>query len=117
MPRTKPKSEPAEQVPPPTTLVNGPTGDVMTLSEAAAYLRLPEAQVLQLVQQQDLPARHAGPEWRFFKPAIQAWLSEPGPKKRDFWEACAGAFKDDPDLEEIVKEVYRQRGRPMIEDE
>ena len=41
-----------------------------------------------------------------------------GPKfKKDFWEACVGVFKDDPHLDEIVKEAFRRRGRPVTEDE
>jgi hypothetical protein len=28
----------------------------------------------------------------------------------------AGAFKDDPFLEEIARETYRKRGRPMTEE-
>jgi hypothetical protein len=28
--------------------------------------------------------------------------------------ALAGAFKDDPDLQGIVEDAYRRRGRPMI---
>jgi hypothetical protein len=30
--------------------------------------------------------------------------------------ALAGAWKDDPELENIVEEIYRQRGRPITED-
>ena len=30
--------------------------------------------------------------------------------------AMAGKFKDDPDLEEICREAYRKRGRPITED-
>src|SRR5947208_12978994 len=58
MPRAKPK--------PPT--------DVLTLSEAAAYLRLPEAEVVRMVHEQDLVARQGAPEWRFRKSDIQHWL-------------------------------------------
>jgi excisionase family DNA binding protein len=117
MPRTKPKPEPTSRTPPPTE-INGPPDAILSLSEAAAYLRLPEEEVLRLVREQELPARQAGTEWRFLKAAIQAWLSQPVAKpKKDFWEASVGAFKDDPHLEEIVREAYRRRGRPITEDE
>jgi excisionase family DNA binding protein len=112
MPRTRkpgPAPQPAE--------LNGPAGEVLTLGEAAAYLRVPEQDVLRLVREQNLPARRVGTEWRFLKTAIQVWLSQPVPGAKDFWEACAGAFRDDPQLEEIVKEAYRRRGRPITEDE
>ena len=32
------------------------------------------------------------------------------------WMAMAGIWKDDPYVEEELKEIYRRRGRPMIED-
>jgi len=28
----------------------------------------------------------------------------------------AGKYKDDPDLEQIVEDAYRRRGRPITED-
>src|SRR6186997_1749990 len=104
MPRTK-KPQPESvtpTVPPPATL-NGAPGEVLTLAEAAAYLRVSENQVIELVHFKGLPGRAFGQEWRFFKAAIQQWLSQPPPAKPDFWETWIGAFKDDPHLKEIVK--------------
>jgi excisionase family DNA binding protein len=90
---------------------------VLTLGEAATYLRLPEADVLRLVEEQALPARQLGKEWRFLKSAIQAWLSTPRTKnnQQGIW-AAAGALKDDPYLEEMLKEIDRMRGRPLTEE-
>lgn len=118
MPRTKPKPEPTpEQPPAPLPPPNGPLPEVMTLAEAAAYLRLPETEVLHAVREQDLPARQLGTEWRFFKNAIQGWLSTSGPKgKQEGIWSFAGAWKDDPHVEEMLQEIYRQRGRPMTEE-
>jgi excisionase family DNA binding protein len=115
MPRTKPK--PATQ-PQPTT-VNGIVGEVLTLAEAAAYLRLNEAVVIQLIHSQSLPGRFTGSEWRFLKTAIQQWLSTGAPtpeSRKAALLAAAGAFKDDPDLVPLVEEIYRHRGRPITED-
>jgi excisionase family DNA binding protein len=115
MPRTRKQPE--------TTLapvaLNGPaTGEVLTLAEAAAYLRLPEEEVVRLAQVQDLPGRLAGLEWRFLKTAIQQWLSTPALKtNKDALMALAGIWKDDPYVEEELKEIYRRRGRPMTENE
>ncbi len=117
MPRTKPKPEPTSPTSAPAG-INGPPGEVLSLDEAAAYLRLPEAEVLRLVHEQELPARQAGTEWRFLKAAIQVWLSQPIAKpKKDFWEVSVGAWKDDPHAEEMIKEIYKRRGRPMTEEE
>jgi len=118
MPRTKAKPEPLPVTPPPAT-TNGPTSEVLTLNEAAAYLRLPEADVLRLVEEQALPARRLGNEWRFLKAAIQDWLRTGKPptlSNKEAWMALAGVWKDDPYLEEELKEIYKRRGRPMTED-
>lgn len=117
MPRTKPKAESSPSLP--TPVANGPTTEVLTLAEAAAYLRLPEADVLRLVDEQGLPARQLGTEWRFLKAAIQDWLrSGPPPKPgKEAQLAVAGSWKDDPYVDEELKEIYRRRGRPMTEDE
>jgi excisionase family DNA binding protein len=99
--------------------VNGDTAqtDVLTLAEAAAYLRLPEADVLRLVGEQALPARCLGKEWRFLKAAIQQWLSTPLKGSKEVWMALAGAWKDDPHVEDELEEIYERRGRPVTEDE
>lgn len=113
MPRAKPK--PQTILAPPA--VNGPAPEVLTLAEAAAYLRLPEAEVVRLVQTQDLPGRFTGSEWRFLKPAIQVWLGQPPPKySKEAQLAIAGLWKDDPYLEDMLEEIYRRRGRPITED-
>ena len=46
MPRPKPNAESSPQLP--TPVADGPTTEVLTLAEAAAYLRLPELDVLRL---------------------------------------------------------------------
>jgi excisionase family DNA binding protein len=91
-----------------------PKGDVLTLPEAAAYLRLPEDAVLEAVRQQRLPARKVREEWRFLKSAIQEWLRVP--EERDFLKTHFGALKDDPYLHEMLEQIYQERGRPMIEE-
>jgi len=48
--------------------------DVLTLAEAAAYLRVPEAELLHLVEADDIPAQKIGGEWRFLKKALAEWL-------------------------------------------
>jgi hypothetical protein len=50
------------------------------------------------------------------KAAVQDWLKQPERSTDNavFLE-LAGKFQDDPFLEEIVTDAYRQRGRPMTE--
>jgi len=119
MPPTKKKPElaPAPQSQLQATAENGSPSDVLTLSEAAVYLRLSEVDVLRLVDEQALPARRLGNEWRFLKAAVQQWLGTPLPKGRreGIW-AAAGSWKDDPYLDEMLKEIYRRRSQPMTEE-
>jgi len=97
-------------------MTNGQPTEVFTLPEAAAYLRLSEDEVVQLVHSQALPGRFTGHEWRFLKSAIQQWLSSASPTAQARKQAqltLAGKYKDDPDLMRICAEAYRQRGRPV----
>ena len=98
-------------------VVNGSSGDVLTLSEAAAYLRLPEEDILRLVEQQALPGRRLANEWRFLKSAIQEWLGTAPPRySKEAQSAVIGSWKDDPCIEEELKETLRRRGRPATRD-
>jgi excisionase family DNA binding protein len=118
MPRTRKKPE-AQSATLPPAAANGSASEVFTLAEAAAYLRIAEADVLRMIQEQALPARQVGAEWRFFKTAIQQWLSSgspPVPSNKEAWMAFVGKWKDDPYLEDMVEEIYRRRGRPITED-
>lgn len=109
MPRAqkKPRTKPAIAI--------GPAlGEVLTLTEAAAYLRLPEKDVIAAATAQGLPGRLVGGEWRFLKGAIQQWLSASQPTaemQKAAMLSVAGTFKDDPDLFPILEDAMRRRGR------
>jgi excisionase family DNA binding protein len=110
MPRTKLKPEPVGP--------NGQQAEVLNLTEAAAYLRLAQQDVLRMVREQSLPGRQVGEEWRFLRSAIQDWLrTGPARSSKEAQLALAGAWKDDPHVEEELKEIYRRRERPMTRDE
>ena len=119
MPRTttKPKKK-ADGGPKP---LNGqplepPAGDVLTLKEAAAYLRLAESEVQSLVNSQGLPGRAVGGEWRFLKSALQDWLRTPAAHgSKEAMLSVIGSDKDDPFRDEYRNELSRIRGRPLFE--
>lgn len=83
----------------------------MTLREAAAYLRLPEAEVVRLVREQDLPARQVGSEWRFLLSAIRDWLGKgKAPESnKEAWMKLVGVWKDDPFFEDFLREINKGR--------
>ena|SRR5579872_1348177 len=116
MPRTtkNPKPNPVPQPAVPPVAVNGLLGEVLTLAEAAAYLRLPENEVIAAATTQGLPGRLLGGEWRFLKTAIQQWLSVSQPTAEMRKAAIlqlAGKWKDDPHAMQILEEAMQRRGR------
>jgi len=88
----------------------GSSGEVLTLAEAAAYLRVPEAGILTAVAQQQLPGRKILDQWRFLKSALDDWLRRP-PSQGENLRRLIGAWKDDPYLDEMLEQIYRERGR------
>jgi excisionase family DNA binding protein len=82
-------------------------GDVLTLPEAAAYLRVPEEEVLRLAQEREIPAQRIAGEWRFLKRALGYWLTY-GPRfARDFREIPPW-FLDHPVLEELLFAIEKR---------
>ncbi|HTU92469.1 MAG TPA: helix-turn-helix domain-containing protein [Gemmataceae bacterium] len=83
--------------------------DVLTLAEAASYLRVHEEEVLRLAEHRDIPAQRIGGEWRFLKRALGHWLTY-GPRFcRDFppW------FFDHPFLEDLLLAIEKRLLQPM----
>lgn len=103
-PRKSPRKSPPARATP-ARPDNG-TVDVLTLAEAAKYLRTSESAVLEAITKQNLPARQVGKDWRILKSAIQRWLLAPQVPP-NFWETQLGAFADDPDLDRFLKELDR----------
>jgi excisionase family DNA binding protein len=87
--------------------------EILTLREAAGYLRVSEDEVLELAERSDLPGRKIGREWRFLKEALGDWLRRSSPKERLLRHA--GIAKDDPYIKAMLQNIYQARGRPMIE--
>jgi excisionase family DNA binding protein len=85
-----------------------PGSEVLTLAETAAYLRVPEEAVLELVGKETLPAQQVGGEWRFLKRAVVEWLRF-GPRLyREFRRLPAPWMFDPPFWEDMV-EVLEKR--------
>ena len=115
------KKPSARTIAPPRTLASpvreAGWPEVLTLAEAAAYLRVPGTEVVRMVGPRGLPGRLIGSAWRFSKTALDQWLrTPPAPSTKESLLALTGAWKDDPDAEEMLKEIYQQRGRPMTEE-
>jgi excisionase family DNA binding protein len=51
-----------------------PAPEVMTLSEAAAYLRVGRSSILDMVHDEGMPAAKLAGKWRFKRSAVDQWL-------------------------------------------
>lgn len=103
--KTKPAANGKAATPPPP--------DVLTPAQAAAFLQVAEAVVLQEAEGGRLPGRKLGADWRFSRQAITDWLAappEPKPKSpRERIRALIGMWKDDPTVDAMIEDIYRQR--------
>src|SRR5688572_23897787 len=87
--------------------------EVMTLEEAANYLRLPVEVIERQASQGRLPGRKIEDNWRFLKIAIDDWLHTQNRHARIL--QMAGSFADDENMEALRTEIYKKRGRPERE--
>jgi excisionase family DNA binding protein len=85
-------------------------GEVLTLEEAAQFLRLPKETVRRYAAQGQVPGRRVGRYWRFLKAALEEWLRRPD--GRTALLRSAGAFADDETMDELRASIYASRGRP-----
>ncbi len=77
-------------------------GEILTLEEAAAYLRVPEDALRQLAGEGAVPARKIGEEWRFLKRALNGWLRCGGHPVRDGWTFSPHGLLDSRFAEELL---------------
>ena len=91
---------------------------VLTLTDAAAFLRVNEAALADKAAAGEVPAQQIGGEWRFLQRALVDWLyasasvngalrAEPGSKEAVL--KVIGIFKDDDDLEARLADLRAMR--------
>src|SRR2546423_1438910 len=88
----------------PETHEQNHVAEVLTLQEAASFLRVPEDGLLRLAEQRDVPAQRIGGEWRFLKRALGHWLTY-GPR---FLRDCPPWFIDHPGIEELLLVIEKR---------
>ena len=49
-------------------------GDVLTIDELSAYLKIPKSSLYKLVRGGKVPCQKIGRHWRFHREAIDHWL-------------------------------------------
>lgn len=84
--------------------------DILTLEEAANYLRLSTETIERQATQGQIPGRRIEDTWRFLKAAIDDWLRSHD--SRTLLLQQAGALAGDETLPELRAAIYAERGRP-----
>jgi excisionase family DNA binding protein len=83
---------------------------VLTLEEAACYLRISEALLKKEVTLGRVPGRKVGEHWRFFKPALDQWLANSQDLNTNLL-SMAGTFADDETFPELLESIKANRKR------
>jgi len=97
------------------------SGEILTLAEAASFLRVPEEALKTDAVNGKVPGRLVGGEWRFSRIGLLDWLGECERKElpagveseqkysKERILSLFGIWKDDPTVDAMVEEIYRQR--------
>jgi hypothetical protein len=92
--------------------------DVLTLAEAAAFLRVPTDGLLADAEAGRVPARRVAGEWRFGRAQLLDWLGGREPEDEAARVArllsVAGSLADDETLLPMMEEIYRERKRHPV---
>jgi excisionase family DNA binding protein len=118
--KTKPKSKAPSE-----------TSDILTLAEAAAYLKVSEEVLLREAELGRIPARQLGNEWRFCIARLQDWFGQQQPTSSDQLsnkpvktgeEAVArirairgnsNSTETLDEVEEFIRSIYKARKEPL----
>ena len=95
---------------------NGANHRVLNLAQAARFLNLREPMLQTLAEQGRVPARKVGKQWRFSRASLETWLNN-GIEPEIALLRQVGTWKNDPDIEQILKDIYKARGRPEREED
>jgi len=84
--------------------------ELMTLEEAAAYLRVTKKTIYRLLKQGKIPATKVGHQWRFNKASIDEWLQQkPGGAKANIL-----VIDDEETIRSLFKEILEELGHRVI---
>jgi excisionase family DNA binding protein len=76
--------------------------DILTLPEAAAYLRVPEGDLLKMAKDGMIPAQRIGDDWRFLRKALNDWMRYGGHSHWRKWPFHPEFFFESPFVDELL---------------
>ena len=99
------------------------SSDILTLEEAAAFLRVQASALQADALAGRVPSRFVAGEWRFSKSAFLTWLQTPAestskkprPGSKEAVLSVAGLWKDDPTVDDMIRDIYEQRRKNPVE--
>lgn len=86
---------------------------VLTLEEAAEYLRLPQEIIERQAARGQIPGRRIEDRWRFLKAALDEWLRSHD--SRAILLQQAGALVEDENLDTLRAAIYAERERSEVD--
>lgn len=86
-------------------------GEVLTIDELAAYLKIAKSTLYKLSQEGRIPAQKVGRHWRFRKDAIDRWLEEPGSRTGSRGEVSMKL--EDPQPNAVARGVLHDLARQL----
>jgi excisionase family DNA binding protein len=89
---------------------------VFSLSQAAKFLNIRAPVLKKLAEQGRVPARKVGKAWRFSRKRLDQWMHTDREPEIALLQQ-AGTCEDDPDLMQILADIYKARGRPEREED
>lgn len=95
---------------------NGTNNGTLDLAAASKFLNIREPMLAILAEQGRVPARKVGKGWRFTQVRLEKWMRDEREPEIALLQQ-AGTWKDDPDIDGILKDIYKARGRPEREED
>jgi excisionase family DNA binding protein len=84
--------------------------ELMTVKEAATYLRLNYMTIYKLAQKRRIPATKVGGNWRFKKEILDDWLERNATTDR----GTVLVVDDDPTIRDLLKEMTQKQGYSAV---
>ncbi len=87
-----------------------PISDILTVGEAAQYLKLPISTVYRLAERREIPGYKVGRQWRFQRSVIDDWLR----RRSEARATTIVVADDDDDVREVLAEALEAPGRRVL---
>jgi excisionase family DNA binding protein len=85
-------------------------GEILTIRDVAAYLKLPVSTVYRLAERRDLPGHKVGRQWRFHKPVLDEWFRSHAASTR----STVLVVDDEKAVRDVIVTALESRQRSVL---